>query len=171
MSVHAPHQVLLEGLTQAMPMLVTPEDTVLVARVRLAHYTQLVYARLHVAINAGTSVEQCAAEARRLVPFWGDDEIADALADRGANPLLRSYLWSYPVGLDWFAALADAADQDTTRELLHAAYRQPLTPPDGRIPVQVARRPATMIGTPKRSDGTTCRTTRVGVKAGVRGTR
>ena len=130
MSVHAPHQVLMEGLAQALPLLITPDEPMLVARVRLAHYVQLVHARLHLAINAGTSIEECAADARALVPYWDDDEIADALADRGANPLLRSYLWAYPAGLDWFVALADAADHDTIRELTHAAYRQPLTPTD-----------------------------------------
>ena len=63
------------------------------------------------------------------MPFWTDATIADLLADRGANPLLRSYLWSYPAGLDWFAALADRA-ATVAPEVLRAAYREPLTPDD-----------------------------------------
>jgi hypothetical protein len=129
LSVHAPHQVLLEGLAQALPLFITPDDDALITRVRLAHYLQLVYAELHVAINAGHSIEECAEHARTRVPWWTDPEIADALADRSTDPLLRTYLWAYPAGLDWFTALAEAPDT-VVREVLHAAYREPLTPAD-----------------------------------------
>ncbi|MBN1174297.1 MAG: hypothetical protein JXA67_19155 [Micromonosporaceae bacterium] len=127
MSVHAPYQVLLEGLAQALPLFVTPDEPILVARVRLAHYAQLVNARIHLAINNGVPVEQIAADVRTLVPHWADDDIADAMADRGTNPLLRSYLWSYPAGIDWFVDLADSADSETISTLMTAAYRDPLT--------------------------------------------
>jgi hypothetical protein len=128
LAVHAPHQVLLEGLAQAMPLFVTPDDPALVARVRLSHYTQLISAELHGAINAGRPVEECAAHARARVPFWTSGRIGDLLADRGTNPLLRSYLWAYPAGLDWFVALADRGTTLTAQEVIRAAYRDPLTP-------------------------------------------
>lgn len=127
LSVHTPYQVMLEGLAQALPLLVTPDDKQLVARVRLDHYLQLVRAELHLAINAGHSVDECADHARRRVPWWTDESIGDELTDRGANPMLRSYLWSYPAGVDWFVALIDTSP-DTARKVLHAAYRAPLAP-------------------------------------------
>jgi hypothetical protein len=129
LAVHAPNQVLLEGLAQALPLFVAPDDTALVTRVRLDHYLQLVRAELHLAVNSGATVRECAEHAHARVPFWTDGDIADVLTDRGANPLLRSYLWAYPAGLDWFAALA-TADCTVLREVLHAAYRDPLTPAD-----------------------------------------
>ena len=129
LSVHALHQVASEGLAQALPLFVTPDDDPLITRVRLDHYIALVRAELHIAINAGATIEDCAAHARQRVPFWTDATIADLLADRGANPLLRSYLWSYPAGLDWFAALADRA-ATVAPEVLRAAHREPLTPDD-----------------------------------------
>ena len=129
LSVHALHQVASEGLAQALPLFVTPDDQAVITRVRLDHYLQLVRAELHLAINTGATIEQCAEHARSRVPFWTDATIADLLADRGANPLLRSYLWSYPAGLDWFAALADQA-ATVAPNVLHAAYREPLTPDD-----------------------------------------
>jgi len=129
LSVHAPHQVLLEGLAQALPLFITPDDEPLVTRVRLAHYLQLVYAELHLAIDVGATAEECAEHARARVPWWTDAEIADALGDRSTDPLLRSYLWAYPAGLDWFIALAEAPDT-VVREVLRAAYREPLTPDD-----------------------------------------
>lgn len=128
MSVHTPYQVLLEGLAQALPLFATPDDPALTARVRLAHYTQLVSARAHLAINAGTPAQDCAATLRPLAPWWTDNDLADDLADRGANPLLRSYLWSYPAGIDWFTNLADTATQTTISAVLQAAYQNPLTP-------------------------------------------
>ena len=64
-SVHGPQQVLLEGLAQAMPLFVAPDDGALIARVRIDHYTQLVRAELHLAINAGTPVEECVRHARQ----------------------------------------------------------------------------------------------------------
>jgi len=127
MSVHAQHQVLLEGLAQALPLFVTPEDQALIARVRLDHYLQLVRAELHLAVNSGSAIPDCVDHARVRVPFWTDEAISDILTDRGADPLLRSYLWAYPAGLDWFVSLA-AADDTVIREVLRAAYRDPLTP-------------------------------------------
>jgi hypothetical protein len=129
LSVHAPHQVVLEGLAQALPLFVAVDDQALVARVRLDHYLQLVRAELHIALNDGATVDDCATHARSRVPFWTDETISDALTDRGANPLLRSYLWSYPAGLDWFIALSNAG-ATVIREVLHAAYREPLTAHD-----------------------------------------
>jgi hypothetical protein len=128
-SVHALHQVLLEGLAEAMPLFITPDDEILIARVRLAHYTQLVKSEMHLLVNSGVSIEECAAHAITRVPWWKDEYIGDFLADRGANPRLRSYLWAYPAGLDWFAALAEA-DRGVIDQVLHAAYRDPLTPSD-----------------------------------------
>lgn len=130
LSVHLPHQVMLEGLAQAWPLFATPADTPLIARVRLDHYQQLVRARLHRAVNNGTPLPEGADYARRRCPFWDTAAIADTLSDRGADPLLRSYLWSYPAGMDWFVSLADTASPETARKVLHAAYERPLTPVD-----------------------------------------
>lgn len=129
-AVHAQQQVLLEGLAQALPLFVTPDDHRLVTRVRLAHYLELVRAELHLAINSGVGVAECVRRARERVPFWSDERIGDALSDRGSDPLLRSYLWSYPAGIDWFSRLADSAPAETASAVLRAAYRDPLTPAD-----------------------------------------
>ncbi|WP_406290188.1 hypothetical protein [Embleya sp. NBC_00896] len=129
LSVHGPTQVVLEGLAQALPLFVAPDDTVLIARVRLDHYLQLVRSELHLAINRGVSVAACAAHARARVPFWTDEQIADLIGDRGANPLLRSYLWAYPAGFDWFVRLAEGGGA-VAADVLRAAYRTPLAPED-----------------------------------------
>lgn len=130
LSVHAPQQVLLEGLAQAMPLFVTPDDEALIGRLRLVHYLQLVRAELHLAINNSASLDSCAEHARKRAPFWDDEQIGDILSDRGANVLLCSYLWSYPAGLDWFANLADHGDMETISNVLHAAFERPLCPTD-----------------------------------------
>jgi hypothetical protein len=129
LSVHAPHQVMLEGLAQAMPLFIASDDEILTARVRLDHYAQLVRGELHLAVNAGASIDDCVRHAKARIPWWTDAAIADFLTDRGADPLLRSYLWAYPAGIDWFASLAQT-DAKVIREVLHAAYRAPLTPAD-----------------------------------------
>ncbi|MCD5313414.1 hypothetical protein [Kineosporia babensis] len=128
MSVNLPYQFMLEGLAQALPLFVTPSDAALVARVRLAHYLQLVRGELHLAVNAGVPLIECANHARARVPYWTDATISDTLTERSANPLLRSYLWSYPAGLDWWAALADSADDQARDRVLQAVYRRPLSP-------------------------------------------
>jgi hypothetical protein len=127
LSVHAPQQVLFEGLAQVLPLFVDPGNQKLEARVRVAHYVRLVRAELHLAINAGVAITECAAHAKKRVPFWDDAEISDALSDRSANPLLRSYLWAYPAGIDWFVRLADE-EPTLGRDILRAAYRDPHTP-------------------------------------------
>ncbi len=129
LSVHAPHQVMLEGLAQALPLMVLPHDQVLVTRTRLDHYVQLVRAQAHLDLNAGVPAVECADLMRQAVPWWDDARIASQLTDRGDDPLLRSYLWAYPAGIDWFAALAGAGDT-VVRRVIKAAYRDPLTPED-----------------------------------------
>jgi hypothetical protein len=129
LSVHTQSQVLLEGLAQTLPVFVTPDDEDLVTRVRLDHYLQVVRAELHLAINARVPIGECADHARTRVPFWTESTIGDTLTDRGNDPMLRSYLWAYPAGIDWFTNLA-RADATMSREVLHAAYRDPLTPAD-----------------------------------------
>ncbi|MFD2079114.1 hypothetical protein SAMN05421678_102383 [Actinopolymorpha cephalotaxi] len=86
MSVHANQQVLLEGLAQALPLFVASDDQLLMTRVRLDHYTQLVRGELHLAINTGSSIDQCVRHARERVPYWTDAQISDFLTDRGSNP-------------------------------------------------------------------------------------
>lgn len=128
-SVHGPQQVLLEGLAQAFPLFVAPDDEALLTRVRVDHYVQLVRSELQLMINAGASVEECTAHARSRVPWWTNNQIAGMLTDRSTDPLLRTYMWAYAAGIDWFTNLADA-DETTIRQVLHAAYRTPLTPSD-----------------------------------------
>lgn len=138
-SVHSPNQVLFEGLAQAMPLFVSPDDENLTARVRLDHYQQLVRGQIHLALAAGHPILDLAERARRSVPYWTDAQIADLLTDRGANTLLRSYMWSYSAGIDWFVRLADTpgAPKD---QILRAVYQAPHTPvelmaywPDGPV--------------------------------------
>jgi hypothetical protein len=129
LSVHTQQQVLLEGLAQALPLFVAPDDKLLITRVRLDHYTQLVRASLHIALNHGSPINDCVKYANTHVPYWKNEDIADALTDRGADPLLRSYLWAYPAGIDWFVNLADANTAEASA-ILRAAYRGPLTPTD-----------------------------------------
>lgn len=127
LSVYAPHQVQLEGLAQALPLFVASGDQALMTRFHLDHYLELVKGQLHAALVRGESAAKCADYARSHVPFWSDDFIGSLLTDRGADPLLRSYLWAYPAGLDWFAALSGAAPKTVAR-VLQASYRAPLTP-------------------------------------------
>jgi hypothetical protein len=127
-SVHAQQQVLLEGFAQALPLFVRPEDRPLVTRVRLAHYVELIRAKLHLAINNGVSIPDCLFLAKKHAPFWDEETIGKMLTDRSVDPLLRTYLWSYPAGIDWFIRLADEGQQETARTLISAAYQSPLTP-------------------------------------------
>ena len=127
-SVHAQQQTLLEGLAQALPLFVAPGDEALTTNVRVGHYLQLVRAQLHLAANRADSIESLVAYARNHAPFWDDETISDLLTDRSVNPLLRSYLWSYGAGIDWFVNLAEAGGP--VAAVLHAAYRDPLRPVD-----------------------------------------
>jgi hypothetical protein len=126
--VHAQQQVLFEGLAQAMPLFVAHDDSKLLARVRLAHYLELVRSELHLAVNAGRPIGECVELARSRVPFWTDEGISAVLTDRSVNPLLRSYMWAYPAGIDWFVNLVDNANVETVNSIIAAAYRDPLTP-------------------------------------------
>ena len=62
-----------------------------------------------VGLHGQVHERECAEEIRQHIPFWDDERIGDALSDRSVNPLLRSYLWSYPAGLDWFWHLTEPA--------------------------------------------------------------
>ncbi|GLY18027.1 hypothetical protein Kisp01_50410 [Kineosporia sp. NBRC 101677] len=130
LTTYLPYQSLLEGLATVWPMFTTPDDERLMTYQRVTHYTHLVRAELHRAINAGHSVSECADHARARVPWMSAHEIGNLLSDRGTEPMLRSYLWSYPAGTDWFMNLAEQADAATIDTVLRTAYHHPLTPAD-----------------------------------------
>ncbi|MEM7355115.1 MAG: hypothetical protein AAF657_30175 [Acidobacteriota bacterium] len=128
LSVHAPQQSLLEGLAQAFPLFVTPDEPDLIARTRLTLYSQLVRAELHIRINGGHTPAQCVEYARSMTPFVNGAALADSLADRANNVLLRSYLWSYASGMDWFVRLHEGQPRVTAGEVLTKSFCDPLTP-------------------------------------------
>jgi hypothetical protein len=132
LSTNLPYQVCLEGLASALPLFIAPDDAKLVARVRVDHHLQLVRAEIHEGVAAGIPLPEIARRAAGRVPWWGTDRIADELADRGTDPMLRSYLWSYCEGTDWFVNLADHAEGATIQNVFRAAYRSPQTPADLR---------------------------------------
>ncbi len=130
-SIHCPHQVLFEGLGQVLPLIAHPDNQLVRARVLLDHYLQLVRAELHVLINNGESATACRDHALRRVPFWTCTVIARDLFDRSANPQLRTYLWAYPAGIDWFVNLHEAGGT-LAAEVLNEAYKRPLDPSELR---------------------------------------
>jgi len=127
LAVHCPHQVLFEGLAQVLPWIASPDDGIVIARTRVDHFMNLVRGQIHTLINSGATVVDCRDLARRQVPWWTDEEIARELYDRSRNPQFRSYLWSYPAGIDWFVRLVEAGGT-MLAEVLREAYKRPLTP-------------------------------------------
>ena len=127
LAVHCPHQILFEGLAQVLPWIVSPDDEVVVARTRIDHFMNLLRSQIHILINSGATAADCRDLAHRQVPWWTDKEIASELYDRSRNPQFRSYLWSYPAGIDWFISLVEAGGTTPT-EVLREAYKRPLTP-------------------------------------------
>lgn len=123
--------MLFEGLAQVLPWLLSPDDEIVTARTRLDHFTNLVRARIHIMLNSGAAVADCRDVARRYVPWWADEDIAREFYDRSRNPQFRSYLWSYPAGIDWFVRLVEAGGT-TLAEVLREAYKRPLTPTELR---------------------------------------
>jgi hypothetical protein len=127
LSVHCPYQVLFEGLAQVLPWVASPDDEIICTRTRIDHFMNLLRGQIHILINSGATAADCRDLARRHVPWWTDDEIARELYDRSRNPQLRSYLWSYPAGIDWFVRLIESGGT-ALAEVLREAYRRPLTP-------------------------------------------
>ena len=127
LAIHCPHQVLFEGLAQVLPLAASPDDPLVRARTRLDHYVQLVNAELHLMVNAGASASACRNHALSRLPFWRATDVASALRDRSLDPQLRSYLWAYPAGIDWFLNVHDHGGS-LLAEVLHAGYQRPLVP-------------------------------------------
>ena len=126
-SIHCPHQVLFEGLAQVLPLIASPDDELVHARTRLDHYLQLLRAELHIMVNQGVSVIDCRDYAIERVPFWTPTSVASELVDRSRHPQLRTYLWAYPAGIDWFVRLYETAGTLLV-EVLRDAYQRPLSP-------------------------------------------
>ena len=127
LAVHCPHQVLFEGLAQVLPWFVSPSDPLVTARLRLDHYLQLVNARIHLLVSNGASITECLSSALAYAPWLSTNDILRELRDRSTNPQLRSYLWAYPAGIDWFVQLTEAGGTVAV-EVFREAYKRPLTP-------------------------------------------
>ncbi|GLY14454.1 hypothetical protein Kisp01_14690 [Kineosporia sp. NBRC 101677] len=128
MTVHLPYQPLLEGLATAWPIYTEPHNAPLMAKARLNHYLHIVRGEVHRAINAGFPLRDVAEHVRARAPWLSLDQIGNLLSDRGTDPLLRSYLWSYTAGTDWFMNLGDQADEATIKKVLTAVYHHPHNP-------------------------------------------
>lgn len=126
LAVHCDHQILFEGLAQFLPLLGRPADPKTLAASRLDHYTQLVRGQMHLAVNAGVSVRDCRDNAISRAPHLSSLDIARELGDRSRDPRLRSYLWSYPAGVDWFVNLWEQHAR-LLSEVCRAAYQSPLS--------------------------------------------
>ncbi|MGH3599590.1 MAG: hypothetical protein ACRDQH_04815 [Pseudonocardiaceae bacterium] len=74
----------------------------------------LIRGQIHLLINNGATVADCRDLVRHQVRWWTDEEIARELYDRSRNPQFRSYLWSYPAGMDWFVRLVEAGGTTPT---------------------------------------------------------
>jgi hypothetical protein len=129
LSVHNPCQSLLEGLAQTLPLYICPDDEELEAVVLVDYYGQLVASELHLALETGESVADCADRARRRVPYWPDQRIERIMADRGVDPLLRTYMWAYAAGFDWFMALS-GEEAELKQDIIRRCYTAPLRPVD-----------------------------------------
>lgn len=127
LAVHCPRQILFEGMAQVLPRIASPEDNLVAARTKIDHLMSLVRGQIHILINKGAMAADCRDLAHLQVPWWTNEDIAGELYDRSRNPQFRSYLWSYPAGIDWFVQLIEA-DHATLAEVLRAAYKRPLTP-------------------------------------------
>jgi hypothetical protein len=127
LAVHSTHQVLCEGLAQLLPLVVRPHDCLAVATARLDHYLQLVRAEVHVRINTGATVAECRDLLHVHAPFVAPEAVERELRDRSRNPRLRTYLWSYPAGIDWFVNLLEQRPE-LLPEVVRAAYERPLGP-------------------------------------------
>jgi len=127
LAIHCPQQVLFEGLGQVLPLVASPDDELVRARTKLDHYLQLVRAEFHVMVNQGMSIIDCRDYAINRVPFWPPKSVASDLTDRSRNPQLRTYLWAYPAGIDWFVRLHETAGT-LLAEVLRDAYQRPLSP-------------------------------------------
>lgn len=132
LAIHCSHQVLFEGLAQVLPLIASPDDVLVQARTRLNHYIRLVEAELHLLVSQGESIAYCREHALRRLPFWTNRTIESVIADRSGNPQLRSYLWAYPAGFDWFINLTETVGAGggtaVLAEVLREAYQRPLSP-------------------------------------------
>lgn len=127
LSVHSNHQFLFEGLAQFLPIAARPTDPLQQATTRLELYIQLVRAELHININSGQTAAECIRIAKARAPHLSEAEMTRELQDRSRDPRLRSYLWSYPAGLDWFVNLWEQ-NAKLLPEVIRAAYQRPLSP-------------------------------------------
>jgi hypothetical protein len=127
LAVHSNHQVLFEGLAQVLPLVARRDDPKINAIVRLDHYTQLARAELHVLLNAGATISECYDLIKSNIPFLQPKDFERELHDRSRDPQLRSYLWAYAAGIDWFMNLVEQR-ATLLPEVLRVAYQRPLSP-------------------------------------------
>ena len=142
-SVHGRQQILLEGLAQALPLFLAPEDEEVVTRVWLDH-RQLVLGQMHVTAHLWEADhDQLSRHVQQQLPWLNEEEAHRAVTDRSRDPLLRTYLWSYPIGFDFFVRVWEKSGPDTVSQIVRMAYRQPIDAGDladqlsaGSIPIE-----------------------------------
>lgn len=132
-TLHTLEQFALEGTAQTLPLwLWEPRDIeeLLLARVRLAHYMELVRHNAHIMINSGQRIEQCVGYVAERLPHLEIDKVLVDLVGRARNPSLRSYQLAYGVSFDAMVRATEALPARRRASVVRRLYAEPLPYPE-----------------------------------------
>lgn len=101
LTVHSCEQVHLEGLGQGLPFLLPNICSGLVALRALVNLLrQMLLNNAYLALSRGHRIEDVISDSNRFLPLFDNIRLAKNLADQVYSPVMRTYMFSYPKGVE-----------------------------------------------------------------------
>ena len=125
LSVHTCEQVHLEGFGQGLPLLLKATRGSLTAlRAKYGLLREMLLNNAYLALDRGEGIDRVVGSITRYIPVTSIDRLVKNLAAQAQQPVMRTYMFSYPKGIELVSAIAQ---QNTAVEaFVRASMTRPL---------------------------------------------
>lgn len=114
LTVHSCEQVHLEGFGQGLPFLlaaVAPNNDLVELRTLTTLLRQLLLNNAYLSLAHGERIENVIQVFERYLPVFDLDRLIKNLADQAQDPVMRTYMFSYPKGVELIYEISKKPDQ------------------------------------------------------------
>jgi len=125
LTVHTCEQVHLEGFAQGLPFLLQDVHSFVELRAVLGRLRQMLLNNAYLSIANGRPIEDVVAMFERSVPVTDRDRLVKNLADQALEPIMRTYMFSYPKGIELIHSLSKQADGVSS--FINRSITEPMT--------------------------------------------
>ncbi len=126
-AVHSLEQLHLEGLAQGLPFLLPEtEGTLVRLRAKKDLLRQMLLNNCYLGAEQGANVETVFSQYTSMMPVTDMDRLIKDVGDQQRNPVLRTYMFSYPKGFELVHRIGQGGPPEAVKSFIQRSYRAPM---------------------------------------------